>query len=114
MKNTKDKLIKAIQKANNLLTVIQKANPNLMERKEIDCIINNPNGDDVTGEGFTAYHIPQITLEHILRAMRKKDGKRLALSNSIRVGEILDMWHLTKPLSDQPQELKDFLSEILV
>jgi len=126
----KDKLIKAIQKANPELmnlsfgcevldqTGVWKIIEYRKSNNEIVCW--NKTGQDVLKLSKVTILGHPITLEHVLRAIEKKKTKGLISpmlkprSEFWEFQKLIDIWQFGKPLSDQSQKLKDFLSEILL
>ena len=107
--------------------------PEIAERELENCIINNPNGDDVTIQGFTCFEIDKpITLEHILEVMKKKtsitgffvnqygifykmiDEKKIKSHGCCLILEYIHYgWNLCKPLDQQSPETIDFIHKLL-
>jgi len=123
-----DKLIKAIQKANPSLLelsfgceVVIKIQADKEPFRKVTLLnkTKNRRGEEqwYIYEGKTTYYRPEsefteilghpITLDHVLVAINEnnkwEDWVILKLTTE---------WQLTKPFSDQPQEVIDFLSEI--
>lgn len=85
------------------------------EREVVNVIINNPNGDSIEEQGFTAYEYDRsIRLADVFLAMEREleDGTRLR-PHWDRQHNLLIYWNLKETLENQSEKTINFIHDLL-